>query len=373
MNTIRISLLAWLIMGIGALQAKDCVTWGYLRIDRGDGGIETASPAYGNAQVFVIGPGQSAEYVFESNAINECYSTLLGPVSNSVLKLNGNVIYDQPLEAEVHVPLTQAGYYEPTFGGSTGTAYSIGGDAPFFLSFSGPSPLITLSVKVWLDGPYNSGTQLMNDALRANGLIPLVDNTSTITPSVLNVTGANAIVDRVSVSIKRNGIVLRSWTALLQRDGDVVGTDGMSPLTFDLPTGDYNVMVRHRNHLGCVTAPIAFTANTTVDLRDPNTITLGTDARKVVGNTRTLWPGSTGASITEYPKRISYTGANNDRDPILTRIGGSVPTAAVTGYFHEDVNMDGVVKYTGSGNDRDPVLTTIGGTVPTNTRNAQLP
>jgi hypothetical protein len=35
--------------------------------------------------------------------------------------------------------------------------------------------------------------------------------------------------------------------------------------------------------------------------------------------------------------------------------------------------MDGVVKYTGEGNDRDRVLSNIGGTVPTITREQQLP
>jgi len=35
--------------------------------------------------------------------------------------------------------------------------------------------------------------------------------------------------------------------------------------------------------------------------------------------------------------------------------------------------MDGLVKYTGAGNDRDPILTNIGGVVPTNTRPQQLP
>jgi hypothetical protein len=35
--------------------------------------------------------------------------------------------------------------------------------------------------------------------------------------------------------------------------------------------------------------------------------------------------------------------------------------------------MDGLVKYSGVGNDRDPILSNIGGTVPTNTRLEQLP
>jgi hypothetical protein len=70
---------------------------------------------------------------------------------------------------------------------------------------------------------------------------------------------------------------------------------------------------------------------------------------------------------------LKYTGADSDRDAVLTRIGGVVPTATASGYFAEDVNMDGTVKYTGVGNDRDRILVNIGGTVPTNIRLQQLP
>ena len=50
-----------------------------------------------------------------------------------------------------------------------------------------------------------------------------------------------------------------------------------------------------------------------------------------------------------------------------------MPTATVGGYHVADTNMDGVSKYTGADNDRDPILVNIGGTVPTNTRVEQVP
>ena len=70
---------------------------------------------------------------------------------------------------------------------------------------------------------------------------------------------------------------------------------------------------------------------------------------------------------------LKYIGTNNDRDLVLSAIGGIVPTAVNNGYRSEDVNLDGVVKYVGSDNDRDVVLVNIGGVVPTNVRSAQLP
>ncbi len=70
---------------------------------------------------------------------------------------------------------------------------------------------------------------------------------------------------------------------------------------------------------------------------------------------------------------MKYTGADNDRDPVLVTIGGTVPTNTVSGYLPADVNLDGTVKYTGVRNDRDPILLTIGGTVPTAVRVQPLP
>ena len=70
---------------------------------------------------------------------------------------------------------------------------------------------------------------------------------------------------------------------------------------------------------------------------------------------------------------LKYTGLNNDRDLILSKIGGSVATNVVVGYYLEDVNLNGIVSYTGANNDRDLILYNIGGTVATNTVIAQLP
>ena len=70
---------------------------------------------------------------------------------------------------------------------------------------------------------------------------------------------------------------------------------------------------------------------------------------------------------------MKYSGASNDRDPILVRIGGTVPTNTVIGYHPEDVNLDAIVKYAGASNDRDVILVNIGGAVPTNVRQEQIP
>lgn len=248
-----------------------------------------------------------------------------------------------------------------------------------------PAAVVQVAPKVFLEGPFVQATALMSDALRTNGLIPLSEPynglgythtgpaTGLTTAGVLSTAGNNAVVDWVLLELRDGAdmtTVIRSRSALVQRDGDVVDTDGTSPVSFNAPVGSYYVAVLHRNHLACMTAiPVALSGSaTTVDLTTPLTGTYGTDARKTVGAYRVLWSGDT-----SFNEELKYTGALNDRDPILVRVGGVVPTNTIAGYFGEDSNMDGTVKYTGANNDRDPILVNIGALVPTNTRPAQIP
>jgi hypothetical protein len=107
---------------------------------------------------------------------------------------------------------------------------------------------------------------------------------------------------------------------------------------------------------------------TTIDLRQASTATWGTDARRTSGSAMVLWTGNVVMN-----NALRYTGASNDRDPILQAIGGSVPTGILSGYVTTDVNLDGLTKYTGASNDRDPILLNIGGSAPTSIRLEQLP
>lgn len=245
------------------------------------------------------------------------------------------------------------------------------------------APPSAVAVRVLLDGPFQAATGQMVDSLRVKGLLPLgepytalghvVSGPLVMDAAVLTTSGSNAIVDWVLVELREatapHGVV-EARAGLLQRDGDVVGVDGLSALGFCSPPDNYRIAVRHRNHLGCMTgAEVALSSTSTVvDLRIPAVAIYGTNARKVVGNLRTLWSGNVLRDGT-----LRYTGQANDRDPILTIIGGAVPTATAGGYHLADVNLDGTVRYVGAGNDRDPILSNIGGSVPTNTLLEQLP
>ncbi|MCC6400040.1 MAG: peptidoglycan DD-metalloendopeptidase family protein [Flavobacteriales bacterium] len=254
------------------------------------------------------------------------------------------------------------------------------------MNVTGGSPLVRAVAR--LEGSYVANTGLMDDGLRSSGLLPLSEPYSgmgypfmggggeTTTPGVLALTGTNAIVDWVILELRSSvnpAIVLDARCGLLQRDGDVVAVDGTSAVQFNASCGDHHIAIRHRNHLPVMTLnPVALTSTpTTVDLTVGTTATYGTDARKAITGTfptLALWAGDV-----TFNGQLKYAGGANDRDPILVRIGGLVPTATVNGYYPEDVNLNGQVKYAGSANDRDPILVNIGGTVPTAVRNAQLP
>lgn len=146
----------------------------------------------------------------------------------------------------------------------------------------------TLSAKVFL---HHVGPQVaqMSDYLPTLSNFPLSDpykvaplntnfvhvnnsQTASTTPLVIATTGSDAIVDWVFLEL-RSGVpgsttVVSTRAALLQRDGDIVDMDGVSPVKFTgTAVGSYYIAVRHRNHLGFRTSNI-FTLNNTPTVLD---------------------------------------------------------------------------------------------------------
>ena len=250
-------------------------------------------------------------------------------------------------------------------------------------SFNTSPANTALTLRCFLQGPLNSGTLLMNDALRTAGLVPSVEPFFTlgflgianmgvtIGPGVLSTTGSNAVVDWVLLEARHpsTNVVLNRWSLLLQRDGDVMMPDGSAP-SIGFPATQVRLSIRHRNHFGCMSTTVLNTngGTATLDLTLTTTPLYGTEPTATVAGRRALWAGDTSMN-----GELRYTGLDNDRDPVLMAIGGTLPTNSVSGYLLEDLNLDGLVKYTGASNDRDIILLNIGGVVPTNTRQEQLP
>ncbi len=244
---------------------------------------------------------------------------------------------------------------------------------------SGPECQVSVSPKVYLQGaslnPNVSEPTLMRDDLRVAGIIPstspFADNL-TLNASVLNVTGANAIVDWVQVELRdqtTSTTIVDARSALLQRDGDVVDIDGTSPVVFSQPGDRYYVAIRHKSHLGIMTASSLVLSNVTtaIDYTDGSTATFGTDAQTSFGmpsGILGMWAGDANGD-----GRLNYSGAQSDvpfirsqvfNDPNNTVFGGP-PTATYpsTGYFPTDTDMNGETVYSGAGSDVQHVRNNI--------------
>ena len=236
---------------------------------------------------------------------------------------------------------------------------------------------VKLSAKVYLQGALlgvPSTDVLMRDDLRVKSLIPLQHPYGTQTPltvitaptsAVFNVTGANAIVDWVFIELRsgtNSATVVDSRPAFVQRDGDIVDTDGISPVLFKSATpGSYFIVVKHRNHLGVMSGtPVIMTSTATViDFRSASTnvfvpiVTPINQAQVEVSQGRAMWTGNV-----LFDDRIIYQGPQTDAGAIYSRIIGDVvrnplqsSSYKIKGYDIGDLNMNGETVFQGPGND----------------------
>ena len=263
---------------------------------------------------------------------------------------------------------------------------------------------ITLNIKIMLHGALSGTTDgLMRDDLRTGGYIPLdqpydsglnarfthVNNTGdeTTNSTVLNANDGtgDAVVDWVFIEI-RNPLddteVIKTMSALVQRDGDVVDAATGGALRISSLPETFYVAVKHRNHFGAMTAsPItASMESATIDftsLSDANTYHLSTSPDNVAMNNVDM-TGYTGKALfagnANYDNKIKYDGVNNDRQTMGSQVlsdsgnTGQVLNFNAEGYLSGDINMDGIIKYDGAGNERQVMQNSVL-TYPLNTGN----
>ncbi len=232
---------------------------------------------------------------------------------------------------------------------------------------------VLVSPKMYLKGALQSNG-LMRDELRAKGLLPSTEPYSALanfqhygdgggetisSPGVFSVTGPNAIVDWVVVELRSDNSIstpIATHAALLQRDGDVVSVDGVSAVRFlTVAPGQYHVTVRHRNHLGVMTAGALNLTNiaTLVDFSNPAMPLYGTTPCENNGTTRMLWLGNA-----NLDKKVIHQGPYNDTFTLFSSVvsaPGNVnnnQNYMLEGYLTTDYNLDGYSIFNGPNNDR---------------------
>ncbi len=206
---------------------------------------------------------------------------------------------------------------------------------------------ITILTKVFLQGCYNTSTGMMHDSLRIAGLIPLTtpytdtilypkgNNGETIQPSVLQVSGPNAIVDWVYVEVRdfTTDSIVSGGSFLLQRDGDIVNTDGESIVVFnDLMDGDYQIVINHRNHLPVHTSDIV-----TIRLNELKDLDLTQNINLLLGTYNAM--KETSGVFTMFSGDIDHNGQIQNKDIIHLR-----QVINNTGYLDDDINLNGTVE-----------------------------
>ena len=266
-----------------------------------------------------------------------------------------------------------------------------------------------LNVKVLLQGPLLSvpaSTTLMNDNIRAGGYLPTTTPYSaTLSPRFAQTGGGggetsstavfqanagtpNAIVDWVLVELRdaaNPATIVATRSGLVQRDGDVVlPADGTSPLNFTGLSGStYYVSVKHRNHLGVMTANsvpmsatgtiVDFTTLTDAQVYDkPGTLAYNGLEMVTVNGKRALWAGDANAD-----GKLKYIGLATDNTQILNDV---ITAQGMTtnptynydfaaGYFAGDLDMNAKVKYQGTANDPSVIFNNVIANYPLNTGN----
>lgn len=198
--------------------------------------------------------------------------------------------------------------------------------------------IIKIDSKIFLEGPYNAGA--MSDGLRNSGIIPTTSpyvDAKTCNSTVFNTTGTNAIIDWVWVELRDSvdgTTVIASASALIQANGTVVDTDGTSPLTVDVPAGNYYVVLAHRNHLGIRSAnTISLTGGThSIDLRGDSALIAG--GANAVAN---LGDGNFALFLGDFDANGQVQ--NSD-------LNGMLPLLGISSYTFADLDMNSQVQNT---------------------------
>jgi hypothetical protein len=189
--------------------------------------------------------------------------------------------------------------------------------------------------------------------------------------AVLSVTGRDAIVDWVFVELRsknNNQTVIASRSGLLQRDGDIVDVDGVSPLKFSqLSVDSFYVAVRHRNHLGAMSKLVGngqvvdFTLPTTPVFDFGTSKNNGMDYTGLALNPnvkngyRAMWAGDFDAS-----RKLKFTNPSDDQNTLFFDVfshpentTGNANYNNTIGYYQGDFNMNGKSKYDNPNDDKN--------------------
>jgi hypothetical protein len=245
---------------------------------------------------------------------------------------------------------------------------------------------IDLDLDVFLAGPYSAGT--MSTALLSNSQIPLSDpygNSTTVGAIPANT------VDWIEVQLRDSGTpstIVKKYSVFLDNSGNVLNTNGnVGTKLTGVAKASYYVAVRHRNHLGAMTAStINFTTGGPSYAFDfsAGALIYGTNPMRNMGTKWALWAGNadgnTGNTV------VNFGAAPSDITPVsnavLTDPGNPSSNPLWFGpatYSYADCDMNAFVQFGSAPSDITPISSSVlnnpanGSSNPLMTLSQQLP
>lgn len=260
----------------------------------------------------------------------------------------------------------------------------------------GMNQFILLNTKVFLQGPYNNVTGRMNDRLRNSGayvpgalpasnVIPTTDpyrsapynftqTSNTVPESVISADFPNPFIDQLNPddnivdwvyvelrsSISPGNTILQTRSVLLQRDGDLVDIDGVSPVYFkDVAGANYTITIRHRNHLAISTNPANFTQPLALAVNAVKLDFTSLVASNVLGTAGTnyLHAGTANflyAGNANFNGSVRWSPPFSDKDYILNPVlSGSATSVLTNTYSAGDMDLNRSVRWGPPFSDKD--------------------
>lgn len=193
---------------------------------------------------------------------------------------------------------------------------------------------VNVNLKLFLQGPYSSG-------LMSNGLSTLLPLAQPYNSAPWNYSGSEKVssipadvVDWILVELRSNtssSTVLKRRAGFIKKDGSIVDLDGNSDLKFtDINSGNYYVVIKHRNHLDVMSSS-AISLSTTSSLFD-----FSTAASKAYG---------TNSLVNLGDGKYGMISGDGDANGLINILDYAViyQNLNQTGYFLGDLDMNKIV------------------------------
>ena len=265
----------------------------------------------------------------------------------------------------------------------------------------GMNQFVLLQAKAMLQGAYNTSANLMNDQLRnseANStgnlpmstIIPTTDpyrmapynfshTNNPIAETVVSKDFPNPFIDQINTDnnivdwvfielrspITPGNTIIQTRSALIQRDGDIVEVDGVSPLYFkNITEANYTVAIKHRNHLAMCTNPAVFNQSLSTIANTPVLDFTSLASANLMGTAGINYFNQNGKNLlyagnTNSNNNLRWNAPYSDKDYILnTVLGKNAEKILLNSYSEGDIDLNREVRWSAPNSDIDFLLAT---------------